>query len=60
VQLESIVNQAVRAMNITRIIIAHRPETIRSADRVLILANGQLQELTMELMEQARVSQKNG
>ena len=47
-------------MNITRIIIAHRPETIRSADRVLILANGQLQELTMELMEQARVSQKNG
>jgi|CXWL01.1.fsa_nt_gi ATP-binding cassette subfamily B protein RaxB len=54
VQMESIVNSAVRALRITRIIIAHRPETIRSADRVLLMAGGKLQELPKDVM--ARVS----
>jgi ATP-binding cassette subfamily B protein RaxB len=49
VQLESVVNQAVRSLNITRIIIAHRPETIRAADRILVLAGGQLQELPKQV-----------
>lgn len=40
---ERAVNDAVRALNITRIIIAHRPETIASADRVIDLA---LQKVT--------------
>lgn len=31
------VNEAIRALNLTRIIVAHRPETIASADRVLYL-----------------------
>lgn len=36
VALEQAVNQAIKQLNITRVIIAHRPETIRSADRILI------------------------
>lgn len=46
IQLESHVNDAVKTLNITRIIIAHRPETIQSADRVLLLCNGKLVEIT--------------
>ena len=34
------VNNAVRDLRLTRIIIAHRPETIASADRVLLLEAG--------------------
>jgi ATP-binding cassette, subfamily B, bacterial CvaB/MchF/RaxB len=44
-KLESTVNQAIKQLNITRIIIAHRPETIRSADRVVQLINGTLCEV---------------
>ncbi|WP_217906549.1 peptidase domain-containing ABC transporter [Bordetella genomosp. 11] len=36
------VNAAVRALRMTRIIIAHRPETIASADRVLYLERGRI------------------
>jgi ATP-binding cassette subfamily B protein RaxB len=36
------VNAAVKALNITRIIIAHRPETIASADRVIVLHEGKV------------------
>ncbi|CAN0639159.1 ABC transporter [Burkholderia cepacia] len=42
---ERLINDAVRAMNVTRIIIAHRPETIRSADRVIEIAGGAAHEL---------------
>lgn len=34
---ESVVNQAMRKLNITRVVIAHRPETIKAADRVIDL-----------------------
>lgn len=34
---EKIINQAIAGLNITRIIIAHRPSTIASADRVITL-----------------------
>jgi ATP-binding cassette subfamily B protein RaxB len=37
VALESRVNEATQDLNITRIIIAHRPETIKYADRVIEL-----------------------
>lgn len=46
IQLESHVNQAIKTLCITRIIIAHRPETISSADRVLLLCNGKLMDVT--------------
>jgi ATP-binding cassette subfamily B protein RaxB len=44
-ELEAIVNEGIKKLNITRIIIAHRPETIRSADRVLALQAGALVEV---------------
>ncbi|KVZ51740.1 ABC transporter [Burkholderia ubonensis] len=39
---ELAINEAVSAMPITRILIAHRPETIRSAERALLLENGRV------------------
>ncbi|MEK7891108.1 peptidase domain-containing ABC transporter [Burkholderia contaminans] len=41
VKNERAVNAAMRKLNITRIIVAHRPETIASADRVVELARAQ-------------------
>ena len=35
-------NEAIRSLNLTRIIIAHRPETIASADRVIVLQGGKV------------------
>lgn len=42
VERERLVNVAVQRMEITRIIIAHRRETIESADRVIHLSGGQV------------------
>ncbi|WP_045767634.1 peptidase domain-containing ABC transporter [Xanthomonas albilineans] len=42
VALERKLNQAIKALNITRIVIAHRPETIAHADRVIELCEGAL------------------
>jgi ATP-binding cassette subfamily B protein RaxB len=39
---EGAVNEAIRAIQVTRIIVAHRPETIRSADRVIVLEQGKV------------------
>jgi ATP-binding cassette, subfamily B, bacterial CvaB/MchF/RaxB len=39
---EAQVNAAVSALGITRIIIAHRPETIAAADRVIRLVGGRV------------------
>ena len=39
---ETMVNQAIQALNITRVIIAHRPETIASAQRVIVMAAGKV------------------
>jgi ATP-binding cassette subfamily B protein RaxB len=43
--LEASVNCAVKDLDVTRIIIAHRPETIASADRVLELRYGKITEI---------------
>ena len=40
VERERAVNTAMRSFQITRIIIAHRPETIRAADRVIEIVDG--------------------
>lgn len=46
VQRERVVNEAVRSLELTKVIIAHRPETIASADRILVLERGRIaQEL---------------
>ncbi|MEP1554915.1 MAG: peptidase domain-containing ABC transporter [Paraglaciecola sp.] len=47
-RLEKHVNDAIKDMNITRIIIAHRPQSIMSADRIIKLGNGQCVELSKE------------
>lgn len=44
VQKERAVNEAVRSLNLTRIVIAHRPETIASADRVIVLQGGKVSQ----------------
>jgi len=45
VMTERMVNQSVASLGITRVIIAHRPETIRSAGRVLEMTDGTLREI---------------
>jgi ATP-binding cassette, subfamily B, bacterial CvaB/MchF/RaxB len=42
VDRERLVNHAVRQLNITRVIVAHRPETIASAGRVIVLSDGRI------------------
>jgi len=54
-QHEAAVNAAIGSMGITRIIIAHRQETIEAADRILVMAGGKLQsreELLAQLQQQ--------
>ena len=46
IQKEQLVNNAIKQMSLTRVIVAHRPETIASADRVLVMHQGRIvQEL---------------
>lgn len=45
VDCERLVSDAVRRLKLVRIIVAHRPETIASADRVLLLEDGTLREV---------------
>ncbi|QGU89498.1 peptidase domain-containing ABC transporter [Erwinia sorbitola] len=40
IERERLINQAIKQMDVTRIIIAHRAETIRSADRVIVIEKG--------------------
>lgn len=47
-QREKLVNEAIKSLKLTRIIIAHRPETIASADRVILLQQGKAQCLTVQ------------
>ncbi|GHA75001.1 colicin V biosynthesis protein [Lysobacter bugurensis] len=43
---ERLVNEAVKQLELTKVIVAHRPETIASADRVLVMDGGRIvQEL---------------
>ncbi|QJR16591.1 peptidase domain-containing ABC transporter [Usitatibacter palustris] len=42
VQKERAVNEAIKSLHLTRIIIAHRPETIASAQRVIVLQGGKV------------------
>ncbi|MCW5663488.1 MAG: peptidase domain-containing ABC transporter [Piscinibacter sp.] len=42
VDREREVNQAIRALDITRVVIAHRPETIAAASRVVVLGEGRV------------------
>ncbi|MDO5610869.1 MAG: peptidase domain-containing ABC transporter [Pseudomonadota bacterium] len=51
---EHLVNEAVKQLAITKVIVAHRPETIASADRVLVVHAGKIvQEIRPERVEVA-------
>ena len=39
---EQLVNDAVKRLNVTKVIVAHRPETIASADRALVMHAGRI------------------
>lgn len=39
---ERSVNQAIRHLDLTRVIVAHRPETIATATRVIVLQDGRV------------------
>nr|WP_219626622.1 peptidase domain-containing ABC transporter [Stenotrophomonas maltophilia] len=60
VMREQAVSIAVRELNLTRIIVAHRPETIASADRVLVLEGGRVvQEFPSSAMGLPRSNGEN-
>ncbi|MCC8471908.1 peptidase domain-containing ABC transporter [Xanthomonas phaseoli] len=42
VMRERLVNEAVKQLKVTKVIVAHRPETIASADRVIVLEQGRV------------------
>jgi ATP-binding cassette, subfamily B, bacterial CvaB/MchF/RaxB len=42
IERERVVNQNIRKLNLTRVIVAHRPETIASASRVVVLNEGRV------------------
>jgi ATP-binding cassette, subfamily B, bacterial CvaB/MchF/RaxB len=54
------VNRALAELKITRIVIAHRPETIRAADRIVVLREGRvsppLDGETLAFADAARIS----
>ncbi|WGS44624.1 peptidase domain-containing ABC transporter [Burkholderia sp. JSH-S8] len=42
---EKAVNRAIKSLKITRIIVAHRPETVLSADRIMLMKNGRIDSI---------------
>jgi ATP-binding cassette, subfamily B, bacterial CvaB/MchF/RaxB len=46
---ESFVNQSIADLGITKIVVAHRRETILRADRILVLKDKQLRDITAEM-----------
>jgi ATP-binding cassette subfamily B protein RaxB len=44
IRKESLINASVRRLPLTRVIVAHRPQTIASADRVLVLEAGAIRQ----------------
>ena len=47
VDTERAVNAALSALSITRIVVAHRPDTIRAAGRVVSLQGGVVRDITV-------------
>lgn len=55
---ERLVNEAVHRLKLTKVIIAHRPETIASADRVLVMHQGRIvQELRPQSIAVAKAGE---
>lgn len=55
---EQLVNAAIRRLDVTRVIVAHRPETIASADHALVMEQGRIvQELRPQASRGAEVAE---
>jgi len=50
---ERLVNDAVRALSITRIVVAHRPQTIAMCDRALLLRDGRVEDVDIAVASAA-------
>lgn len=48
---ETNVNTTVRSLGLTTVVIAHRPDTIRMADRILLMENGTVKEVDHEIID---------
>jgi ATP-binding cassette subfamily B protein RaxB len=59
VQRERQVNEAIRGLNLTRILIAHRPETIASAGRVIVLQGAKVAQDLRRVPDVAPASARN-
>jgi ATP-binding cassette subfamily B protein RaxB len=57
IKVERAINDNLSKLNITRVIVAHRPDTLRIADRVLKLTNGKLAELTVSHTSAGKVDE---
>lgn len=57
---EQQVNEAIKRCNVTRIVVAHRPETIRSAERILVLQDGVIECITPKSDAAAKVASTAG
>ncbi|MBN6111955.1 peptidase domain-containing ABC transporter [Xanthomonas bonasiae] len=57
VERERLVNEAVGKLDLTRVIIAHRPETIASADRLLVMRSGAVARV---LKQNSSMEEKRG
>ncbi|MGE5160317.1 MAG: peptidase domain-containing ABC transporter [Betaproteobacteria bacterium] len=44
VRRECLINEAIRRLPLTRVVVAHRPQTIASADRVVVLEGGAIKQ----------------
>lgn len=44
VQLEQMVNEAVKKLKMTRVTVAHRPHTLAMVDRILVIDNGRVKQ----------------
>lgn len=51
---EALVNDAVRRLGITTIVIAHRPETIRMANRIFLVENGSAKEIEKSMLDELK------
>lgn len=60
VELEHYINQAIKQLQMTRIVVAHRPETILNADRILLLHQGVLQDITLSYKAQGAAAVMHG
>jgi ATP-binding cassette subfamily B protein RaxB len=58
VEREREVNRSLADLKITRIVIAHRPETVRAADRILLFRDGQLADATESEFLDANASRR--